>query len=243
MYRIVLQILLQFAFMSASASYKIYVIHGYGAPKFLMNKITKSLKNDNYLSLNFGYKSIKEDLETISKKLYQEIKNSGVDTVSFVTHSMGALVVRSMLNYSLNDPDFPKIFRIVMIAPPNKGAEIADIYSSFKFLKFLFGPNLQKMKTDSNSFACGLPVPLEAEIGIIVGIRGKKHGYNPFIKGDNDGRLTPGKAKLGLEKDFVPVKGRHTMLTQKKTVRKLVLEFMESGNFVSKDPKLIRANN
>ncbi len=216
-----------------SGSNKIYVIHGYGCPKLMMKRINKCLLKENYNTENYGYNSISEDLDSLGNDLYRNIQQSHIDTVSFVTHSMGALVVRAMLKYSLPDVSFPKINRIVMIAPPNEGAEIADFYSSFKILKLLLGPNIEHMRTDSGSYAKNLPIPYNSEVGIIIGIRGKVQGYNPFIKGDNDGFLTPKRTKLGIEKDVAIVKDDHGRLTQDKNVRKLIVEFLKTGTFIS----------
>jgi hypothetical protein len=219
--------------ISLYGSHKIYLIHGFGGFQFTMNKIEKSIKNERYQTVNYGYKSF-NDLDTIGKQLYLQIKNSNVDTISFVTHSMGALLVRSMLQYSANDKYFPKIFRIIMIAPPNRGTEIADFYSSFGIVNYFFGQNVKYMKTDSDSYANRLPKPYDSEIGIIAGIRGKKHGYNLFLNGDNDGGIKPEKTKIGIEKDYITVIGQHNFLLMKKYVSKLVIEFLKYGSFISK---------
>jgi triacylglycerol lipase len=220
--------------MSVFGSHKVFVIHGYGGSRLMMKKIDKSIRNENYITENYSYKSITDDLDTLGKYLYYKIKVSKYDTVSFVTHSMGALVVRSMVQYAIKDSHFPVIYRIVMIAPPNGGAEIADFYASFQILKKLLGPNVEHMKTDSASYATKLPIPYNSEIGIIAGVRGGSYGYNIFIKGDNDGLLTPERTKLSKEKDFIIVKGEHNFLTQKKHVCQLVVEFLKFGLFVSK---------
>ena len=213
---------------------KIFVLHGYGSPKFMMNKIDRELKKEQFITENYSYKSMSVDLDSLGNQLYQDVKRSKFDTVSFVTHSMGALVVRSMLKYSLSDKDFPKIHRIVMIAPPNSGAEIADFYASFEILKKLLGPNIEHMTTDSDSYARKLPIPYNTEVGIIVALRGKKFGYNPFIKGDNDGLLTPERTKLGIEKDVAYIKTSHNLATQKSIVSDLIIEFLKFGAFISK---------
>ena len=219
--------------ISLYGSHKVYLIHGFGGFRFTMTKIEKSIKNEQYQTLNYGYKSF-NDLDTIGKQLYLRIKESHVDTISFVTHSMGALLVRSMLQYSAKDKYFPKIFRIIMIAPPNKGTEIADFYSSFGIVNYFFGPNVQYMKTDSDSYANRLPKPYDSEIGIIAGIRGKKHGYNLFLNGDNDGGIKPERTKIGIEKDYITVIGQHNFLLGKKYVSKLVIEFLKNGSFLTK---------
>jgi hypothetical protein len=214
------------------ASHKIVLIHGFGGYRFTMNKIERSIRKQNFMTENYGYKST-TDLDTLGKQLYCKIKLLKLDTVSFVTHSMGAMVVRSMLKYSENDKDFPEIFRIVMIAPPNSGTEVADFYASLKIFNFLLGPNIEYLRTDSDSYTNKLPKPYHSEIGIIAGIYGGECGYNPFIKGDNDGVVKPERTRLGIEKDFVAVKGEHSLLLNKKYVCKLTVEFLQSGSFSS----------
>lgn len=216
--------------ISLFGSHKVYLIHGFGGFSFTLKKIEKSIKKEHYQTLNYGYKSF-DDLDILGKQLYHRIKESNLDTVSFVTHSMGALLVRSMLQYSVTDEHFPRIFRIIMIAPPNKGADIADFYSAFGNVNYFLGPNLSYMKTDSNSYANRLPKPYDSEIGIIAGIRGKQHGYNPFLEGDNDGEIKPENTKLGFEKDYITVIGQHDLMLRKNYVSRLVVDFLKNGSF------------
>lgn len=166
---------------TVSATHKVYVIHGYASPLAVVRKLNRYLIKENYNTELYQYKSMYSELDSIGKKLYFDIKNSNVDTVSFVTHSMGGLVVRSLFQYTSKDTSFPFIYRVIMIAPPNKGAEMADIFDSFKMLKKLLGPNVKNMRTDSLSYANKLPQP-KGNVGIIIGNRGKKKGYNPYIK-------------------------------------------------------------
>jgi triacylglycerol lipase len=209
---------------------QVYVIHGYGSSTALTAKIATFLTDSGFATVNFKYRSMRDDLDSIGRHLYGDIKAARIDTVLFVTHSMGALVVRSILNYSTKDSLFPAIPRIVMIAPPNHGAEIADFFSS-PLLKTLLGPNVQHMRTDSGSYANRLPLPLHSEVGVIIGQRTDSGGYNPFIKGANDGFLAVDRAKLGIEKDIAIVKGEHSMLLFSTEVRTLVLRFLKQGTF------------
>lgn len=216
------------------SNHKVYLIHGYGSSTIFLKSIEHYLKKNNVETKNYGYHSITVDIRTCGYKLYTKIKQDTIDTVSFVTHSMGALVVRSLLTYSITDSSFPNIYRIVMITPPNHGAEIADFFSSSSVLKLLLGPNVEHMKTDSNSLANKLPVPLQSEVGIIAGEKFDSKGYNPFIKGNNDGYVTPEKTKLGMEKDFRILYKPHTLITQSKETQRLVLCFLKNGTFEEK---------
>jgi len=215
-----------------AASHKIYLLHGYGSPKCWMNKINRSLQRENFDTHNFGYRGIIDHLDAIGLQLYNDIKKSDADSISFVTHSMGGLVVRSMLRYAEKDTDFPAIVKIVMITPPNKGAEIADMLAT---LHFLLGPNILNMSTKPESYANKLPIPQNTQIGIIIGARGKKRGYNPFIKGDNDGLLTPEKARLDVESEIIYIRNDHFTMPLKKGVCRLVAEFLRTGRFLSRE--------
>jgi hypothetical protein len=222
-----------FSINSVFGSHKVYIIHGYANPRTIMNKIYKDVKKAGYTCENYAYDGLYTELDTIGKNLYLKIMEDKPDSVSFITHSMGGLVVRAMLKFSGMNPDFPYLYRIIMIAPPNEGADIADFFKSTKSLKKILGPNVEKMETDSTSYANKLPIPFNTEIGILVGVRKKETGYNPLIVGDNDGLLKPERVILGNEKDIVYVKFDHFGIIRRKKPRKLVVEFLKFGDFIS----------
>lgn len=227
----ILIVLILYASTLGYSSQKVYLIHGYGSSTLLLNSIENYLKKNGFVTVNYSYSSIRDDIRKTGHDLYDRIKQDRIDTVSFVTHSMGALIMRALLTYSIKDSSFPVIYRIVMITPPNHGTELADFFSSSALFKFFLGPNVENMRTDSNSLANRLPVPLKSQVGIIAGERDDSTGYNPFIKGNNDGYLTPDEAKLSVEKDFRIIYQSHTMITQSREARRLVLSFLKHGTF------------
>lgn len=218
-------------YSASFAGHKVYLVHGYGSSPVFMKSIERFLEKNGKDVVNFGYPSMTRELTACGDSLYARVKRDTTDTVSFVTHSMGALVVRSITGKMEADSAFPVVDRIVMVAPTNKGAELADFFSKGKVWRYVLGPNLQHLTTDSASLAHRLPVPKKYEIGIIVGIKGNLKGYNPFIKGDNDGYLTPESARLGTEKETCYVTAEHSMIIHNKKVLKLILRFLESGEF------------
>lgn len=213
-----------------SATHKVYIIHGYGGSGLQMEKIHSAIVKAGYQSENFRYPSFIEDIDSVGLALFEKIRSESIDSVSFVTHSMGALVVRSMYRHLSANIYFPYIHRFVMLAPPNKGTPVADFYASYEFIRPLIGPNVQHMTTDSASLANQLPVPT-CEVGLILGIKGNKPWYNPFMKEDNDGLVSANYAKLGIEKDIVVIKTSHAIMTQQKKVIKLILAFLKKGLF------------
>jgi len=213
------------------ATHKVYILHGYGGSLIQMDKINKGLKHEGYDTENYTYPGFKECIDSIGHDLFVKINHENYDSVSFVTHSMGALVVRSMYKYMDPSIHFPFIFRFIMLAPPNKGTEVADFFSNSSLRSFL-GPNVVLMRTDSNSYAFKLPLPT-CEVGLIVGVKGKKPWFNPFMPDDNDGTVSMKSAILGNEKEIVTVKSMHILMPLKKKVISLVVRFMKSGTFIN----------
>lgn len=219
---------------SSFGSHKVYIIHGWANSKTILRRIHKDVSKVGFVTENYAFPALMVDLDSLGIQLCRDVKNDNYDSVSFVTHSMGALIFRNMLKYSGKDPDFPYIYRVVMIAPPNQGADIADHFDSKEGLQKILGPNVRKMQTDSNSYANQLPVPINCEIGIIIGARGKRIGYNPLINGDNDGLLKPEHTLLGNEKDTITLKLDHLAIVKRRKSRKQVIQFLKEGEFKHK---------
>jgi len=231
MKRFIILILLIVVCYNGFAQYKVYLLHGYANHKLIMRKIDKDLKKEGFSTENYSFPGLYTDMDSIGKKLYSDILKEKLDTVSFITYSMGGLIVRAMLKYSGTDANFPFIYRLVMISPPNQGADIADFLKSYDILRILLGPNVEKMETDSASYANQLPIPCNIEIGIIIGKRGNKKGYNLLIEGDNDGLIKPENTLLGNEKDTISLKLDHLSLIFRKKSRIKVIKFMKTGYF------------
>lgn len=219
--------------MSQFTSYattKIYLIHGYGGIGIEMKEIQKSIDKKGFNSEIFSYPSLTEDVDSVGISLFKKIQSENYDTVSFVTHSMGALVVRSLYEHIDSLTTFPFIHRIVMIAPPNNGSPVADFFAQFSFVKHIIGPNINNLTTNPNSGAGKYPIP-KCEVGLIAGSFTKERGYNIFVKGDNDGVLIPEQTKIGIEKDVAFIKSSHVGLLYNKTVIKYVNSFLIAGKF------------
>ena len=213
------------------ASQRVYLIHGFGSNPLSMAKLERSLRKEGFQTSNYGYNSVYKDLDTLGEQLSHEIAALDEDSVSFVTHSMGALVVRAMYRYIEPNVRFPMVNRIVMIAPPNKGAEIADFFSSNKIISLILGPNLKKMRTDSGSYANRLPKPRFCEIGVIIAVKKHRPWHNRSIDKVNDGFLTPERATLGIEKEVAILQASHILVTMKRQAVKLVVRFIATGSF------------
>ncbi|GHV43554.1 lipase [Bacteroidia bacterium] len=213
------------------AQHKIYLVHGFMGAKLELKVLHESIEKEGFTSEIFTYRSLKEDVDSVGKMLFDKVRSDNVDSVSFVTHSMGGLVVRAMYEYINDSIQFSHIQRIVMIAPPNNGSPVADFFVKYPFAEKIGGPNLQNLTTDSVSGAKKYPLPKNCEVGIIIGIADKKDGYNVLLKTENDGLVTPESAKIGIEKDIIYVKATHWGLLFNKKVIENTLSFLKNGKF------------
>ncbi len=219
-----------FGSMLANATTKVYLIHGYGGLGIELKEIQKVIEKEGFVSEIYTYPSLVKDVDSVGNTLFYKIQKENYDTVSFVTHSLGALVVRSMYEHLDSLTSFPFIHRIVMIAPPNNGSPVADFFAQFSFVKHIIGPNINNITTNPLTGAGKYPIPT-CEVGLIAGSYGRKRGFNIFVKGDNDGVLIPEKTKMGIEKDVAFVKSWHVGLLYNKTVKKYVISFLINGIF------------
>lgn len=212
-------------------SHKVYVIHGILGNKSEYTRMRKVLHENNFETVFFSYKSRKTTISEASKQLYELIKSENPDSFSLITHSLGGLIARGLLTYAEQDSVFPKMKRIVMIAPPNQGTVAGNYMYKYSLFRWILGVNLRDVKNDEESLALRLPVKFDAEVGIIAGIRGKESGYNPFIDGDNDGEIRPEETKLGTENDFITVKANHISILRKEEAIRQTIQFLKSGSF------------
>ena len=218
----------------------VIVLHGLGAGRQFMEGLSNYLEeNGNLATINVGYPSTLEDIDSYAASLDSVIRHlDGVERVSFVAHSMGNIVIRRYLNtLSRLDPSMrpPIEFkRMVMISPPNHGAELADQWADNKLVEMAAGKPLEQLAPSNGwpELERQLATP-EFPFGIIVGGRGDAEGYLDAIPGDDDALLSIETSKLAGASDFIQTKGIHQLMPQYKEVRAATLNFLINGYFVS----------
>ncbi len=204
----------------------VILLHGIIRSSKSMSRMQKSLNEAGFVPVPFDYPSTQANLDRCSEYLDQVLKSlSGVKKISFVTHSMGGLVVRNWLR---NHKD-KRLTRLVMLGTPNKGAEMADKLRDVKLFKLILGPAGQQLISGDASDIAKLPVP-EFEFACIAGARGTPEGYNPIIPGDDDGTVAVSSVMLegATDSEVFPV--LHSFLPLHAAVIKSTQCFLKSGS-------------
>jgi len=208
----------------------VFLLHGIGKSKMDMAPMARALRKQGYAVVNWHYPSTRYNIADLADKLAAELRRFPGYKIHFVTHSMGGIVVRTCLSRHQVD----NVGRIVMIAPPSQGAELAKFFGDWPLYKFLLGPAGQDLKPADLGKCASAGVP-PCEFGIIAGGTGKERGINPLLPGDNDGTVTVASTRLKGEKDFALVPYPHPVIQMMPKTASLAVSFLENGSFGADD--------
>jgi pimeloyl-ACP methyl ester carboxylesterase len=226
----------------------VIVVHGLGANRMIMSGLCDYLRDKGGLAvINFGYPSTMLEIGAYATSLDGVVRHlEGVEQVSFVAHSMGSIVVRKYLkDLEGVAPGMrpPVTFqRMVMISPPNHGAELADTLASGDMTReisdLFVGESANQLapKRGWPALEPQLATP-GFEFGIIAGGKGNDAGYLSAISGDDDGMLSVETMKLAGAADFVRVESLHQLMPRNDEVRAATLSFLKNGYFVAENDR------
>ncbi len=208
----------------------VILVHGIGRTKASMKKVEDFLQRRGYQVLNFNYPSTKHSIGDLAARyLHPFVLDNYPQTgqpVHFVSHSMGGLLVRTYLH----DHQLEQLGRVVMLAPPNQGSEVADWLKEHPVYQWALGPAGQELVTDEH----GLPAqlgPVNFELGVIAGDRSINPINSIRLPGPDDGKVTVERTKVPGMKDFLLVHDNHTFLMRNATVLEQIEYFLQCGHF------------
>jgi rhomboid family GlyGly-CTERM serine protease len=209
----------------------VILVHGLFRSSLSMKLLERELKHNGYAVLNLDYGSTQNSITDIAlndtAKAVETCRRLGYERVHFVTHSMGAIVVRRYLQAN----QVPAGSRIVMLAPPNQGSELMDwVVRRFPRLTRLIGPGACELQTNAQTLLARLR-PISAEIGIIIGSTSWNPYFSSILPGADDGKVTVARAKLAEMSDFLIAECNHTTILIKPDIQRQVVNFLENGRF------------
>jgi pimeloyl-ACP methyl ester carboxylesterase len=224
----------------------VITLHGFGRSRDHMAALGSYLEQQGgYTWINVSYASTRRTLDDHAQSLARVIDGlEGIDEIHFVTHSLGSLVVRRYLGESSQpnprwQPD-TRIKRMVMLGPPNQGAQLAHVVAELlndnDLARLIAGPSAWQLARQWEETRTLLATPA-FEFGVIAGGCGTPSGHNPLLKGDDDLVVTVEETRLPGATDFRIVPARHGHLVSDPLVQQYALSFLTSGCFTSADER------
>lgn len=217
-------------FMQAAQGDTVVLLHGILRTHHHMNRLASALRKDDYIVLNLDYPSRKKNIEDIVEHVFREIeeKASPDKPIHLVGFSLGALIIRGLIK------QYPELSygRLVLLAPPNEGSEVADYWKDSLLFQKVFGPAGQQLVTDQEEFKHLLIDSLEDfEAGIIAGNRTVDPFSSGMLPGPNDGKVTIESTHLAGVQEHIVVSATHMFFPKNRTVIDNTRHFLATGKF------------
>jgi pimeloyl-ACP methyl ester carboxylesterase len=192
--------------------------------------------------INVSYASSRRSLDDHAQSLARVLANlEGIDEIHFVCHSLGNLVVRRYLGEAtLPQPRWktdPRIKRMVMLGPPNNGAELARLFKDNQLFGLVTGPSGKQLSLPAKEAQARLATP-PFEFGIIAGSCGDVRGSNPVVAGDDDLIVAVEETRLAGASDFLVVPCWHSTMLRDDHVCQCAARFLKDGYFVAADKRV-----
>ena len=208
---------------------QLVLLHGIARTRHSLWPVARAGRVRGYTVASIGYPWRTGSIEELSAIVAARIAIAFPEgKLDFVTHSMGGIILRVATARGLISPD--RIHRAVMLAPPSRGSELAEMLREQRLFRWVYGPAGQQLGTGAESTPLTLP-PLPFECGVIAG----GHTFVPradrIFEGPTDGRVSVARTRADGMADFMVVDRGHTFMMWGKDVLAATFGFLETGRF------------
>ena len=236
MSRIILTAVMLAAAASAGAAECVILLHGLIRTATSMEPMQEALAEAGFETVNVDYPSREYPIERLAPLAIDEglagcRSVEGTETVHFVTHSLGGILVRQYLSVT----DIPELGRVVMLAPPNQGSKAADELRDVPGFDWVHGPAGEQLGKGEGSVPLALG-PAGFELGVIAGTGSIDPIGSAVLDDPDDGKVSVEDTKIDGMDDFVVVSHSHAMIMRMPRTIGLTIRFLQTGSFDSVDP-------
>jgi len=220
----------------------VVLLHGMGRGRSALAGLHKGLKEQGFTVAALTYPTTRRTIAEHVLQLESVLAHiEGFREVSFVTHSLGGVVVRELLapsraalsGQSAHQAHTTAYWqtqlqarRIVMIAPPNQGSAFAQKVEHFAPFGWIFGETGLSLTPHAMA---DVPVP-EIPVLIIAGARGMNGAWNPWLESPNDGVVSVAETHLPGEAGHIIIDNIHTFLMNDPATIAAAARFLAGGS-------------
>lgn len=206
----------------------VILLHGLIRTSNSMEKMEAALLEESYVVHNIDYPSRHLPIQQLAEDVRKQVDTltESDDTIHFVTHSMGGILVRTIQKQA----PLENIGRVVMLSPPNQGSELADSLGDLKLYEWINGPAGDQLGTDPEGYINSLG-PVDFELGVVAGDRSINWINSIIIPGKDDGKVSIERAKVEGMKDYKVIHATHPYIMKNDESITAVIQFLKSGSF------------
>lgn len=204
-------------------------LHGYGRYGTSMAWLKRAASQSGYRTLSPSYPyrcSLSEIVEWLVPRV-AEFAAGLNGPLHIVTHSLGGLVARAYL--AEHRPE--RLGRIVQLAPPNAGSELADLLFRLGLARMALGRSGAHLRTKRSASDEATLGTVQYPIGIIAGNKSLLPIANRFLAGPHDGKVRVAATHVDGETDHITLPVTHTFMVYDRRVIAKTLAFLERGAF------------
>ena len=207
----------------------VVLLHGLARTHRSMAGLRRTLEAAGYRTWAGTYPSRSGDIAKMAEDTARRIREEApAERYAAVTHSLGGILVRHM-------HDLLPWHRLVMLAPPNQGSRIAQVFAAHPLYRWFYGPAGQSVVDPAT-----WPAPPQP-FAVIAGTRALSIA-NPtswLTRGvalfppdqPSDGTVSAAETQHPAMSAYAEVDATHTFIMNHPEVRKRVLEFLRDGRF------------
>jgi len=217
-----------FSTTQAWASDCVILLHGLARSNASMDKMETALIEAGFKTVNHDYPSTEYKIAKLSEDEIPAALNhcSVDDTIHFVTHSLGGILVR----YYLQNQDLEQLGRVVMLGPPNKGSHVVDLLRDSPGFEFINGPAGRQLGTEASSVP-NLLGPANFDLGIIAGSSSINLILSTMLANPDDGKVSVESTKLDGMSDHIVLPVTHPFMMKNEEVILQTVHFLKEGRF------------